>query len=243
MANEYNYDYERGRYGRSDYDEPYYRRQGRGDRPYYRGSSSFDEPSHSGYGYGSYYNEPYRSQYDSAYSEPSGSYDYGRYEYGDRSNESYYRRGNQSRSRESYDRGRDDRGLMERAGDEVRSWFGDEEAERRRQMDRQRSESHAGRGPRNYRRSDERIREDVNDRLTDDWWIDASDIEVSVSNGVVTLSGRVDSRDDKRRAEDIAEDVKGVTDVTNQLRVGQSSSTTTTATETSSTTRSKAARI
>jgi CBS domain-containing protein len=35
-----------------------------------------------------------------------------------------------------YDRGhKEDRGLMERAGDEVRSWFGDEEAERRRRID------------------------------------------------------------------------------------------------------------
>jgi osmotically-inducible protein OsmY len=88
-------------------------------------------------------------------------------------------------------------------------------------MDHWRSESHAGLGPRNYRRSDERIREDINDRLTDDWLIDASDIEVTVNNSVVTLSGRVNSRDEKRRAEEIAEDVKGVTDVTNQLRIGQ----------------------
>lgn len=37
-----------------------------------------------------------------------------------------------------YDRGRgydEDRGFFERAGDEVRSWFGDEEAERRRERD------------------------------------------------------------------------------------------------------------
>ncbi|HEX4947529.1 MAG TPA: CBS domain-containing protein [Blastocatellia bacterium] len=37
---------------------------------------------------------------------------------------------------ESYrGRERDSRGLIERAGDEVRAWFGDEEAERRRMMD------------------------------------------------------------------------------------------------------------
>ena len=39
------------------------------------------------------------------------------------------------------------------------SWFGDEDAARRRQQD------HSGRGPSNYTRSDERIREDVCDRL------------------------------------------------------------------------------
>jgi osmotically-inducible protein OsmY len=81
---------------------------------------------------------------------------------------------------------------------------------------------YAGRGPRGYRRSDERIREDVNERLTDDWRVDAIDIEVSVDNGVVTLAGRVASRAEKRRAEDIAESVSGVTDVSNQLRIGSS---------------------
>src|SRR6266498_1193605 len=81
---------------------------------------------------------------------------------------------------------------------------------------------YAGRGPRGYRRSDERIREDVNERLTDDWRVDASDIEVSVDNGLVTLAGSVGSRAEKRRAEDVAESVSGVMDVSNQLRVGSS---------------------
>jgi BON domain len=78
-----------------------------------------------------------------------------------------------------------------------------------------------GRGPKGYTRSDDRIREDVNDRLTDDWSLDASDIEVSVSGGEVTLSGTVNSRMDKRRAEDIAESVSGVRNVQNNLRVRQ----------------------
>jgi osmotically-inducible protein OsmY len=89
-------------------------------------------------------------------------------------------------------------------------------------MDEMRRGMYTGRGPRGYRRSDERIREDVNERLTDDWRVDASDIEVSVDNGLVTLAGRVGSRAQKRRAEDVAESVSGVTDVSNQLRVGPS---------------------
>jgi osmotically-inducible protein OsmY len=84
---------------------------------------------------------------------------------------------------------------------------------------RQRWGRHTGRGPKNYTRSDDRIREDVNDRLTDDPDIDASDIEVKVSNCEVTLTGTVDSRDDKRRAEDCAESVSGVKNVQNNLRV------------------------
>jgi len=50
---------------------------------------------------------------------------------------------------------------------------------------------HAGRGPRNYKRSDNRIEEDINDRLTEHSMIDASDVEVSVQNGEVTLRGHV----------------------------------------------------
>jgi len=48
----------------------------------------------------------------------------------------------------SYDRGYgydDDRGFFDRAGDEVRSWFGDEEAERRREADQRRYEREQGR--------------------------------------------------------------------------------------------------
>jgi len=40
--------------------------------------------------------------------------------------------------------GHDDRGFIERAGDEVRSWFGDDEAERRREQDDRRWESERG---------------------------------------------------------------------------------------------------
>ena len=39
----------------------------------------------------------------------------------------------------------DDRGFFDRAGDEVRSWFGDDDAERRREMDMRRDESGRGR--------------------------------------------------------------------------------------------------
>ena len=68
------------------------------------------------------------------------------------------------------------------------SWFGDRDAQRRREQDFRR------RGPKGYKRSDERIQEDVNDRLADDPYVDASDIEVSVSGGEVNLSGTVEDR-------------------------------------------------
>jgi len=83
---------------------------------------------------------------------------------------------------------------------------------------------HRGKGPKNYQRSEDRIREDVSDRLSDDYVIDASDIDIKVSGSEVILSGTVASRNEKRRAEDIAESVSGVTNVQNQLRVSSSSS-------------------
>ncbi|MBA4796527.1 MAG: BON domain-containing protein [Rhizobiales bacterium] len=122
-------------------------------------------------------------------------------------------RGGYGRTERNRDRD-EERGFMDRAGDEVASWFGDDEAARRREMD-----SHRGKGPRGYRRSDSRILEDVNDRLSDDGSVDASDIEVTVKDGEVTLSGHVTDRWEKRRAEDCADDVSGVTHVQNNLRV------------------------
>jgi osmotically-inducible protein OsmY len=78
-----------------------------------------------------------------------------------------------------------------------------------------------GRGPKDYRRSDDRVREEVCDCMTDDPMLDASEITVQVSDGVVMLNGSVTSREQKRRAEDVAERISGVKDVANQLRVSR----------------------
>ncbi|HYD99085.1 MAG TPA: BON domain-containing protein [Alphaproteobacteria bacterium] len=109
----------------------------------------------------------------------------------------------------------DDRGWVERAGAAVASWFGGE-ADR---WGGAPAANHRGRGPKNYVRSDARILEDVNDRLYDDPLLDASDLEVAVAGGEVTLTGHVASRIDKRRAEDLADDVSGVKHVQNNLRI------------------------
>lgn len=108
------------------------------------------------------------------------------------------------------------RNFMDRAADEVAAWFGDDSAQGRREED------HRGRGPRNYVRSDARIEEDVNERLTEDYMIDARDVTVTVAEREVTLDGQVASRAAKRRAEDIAEEVSGVVHVQNNLRVRRS---------------------
>jgi hypothetical protein len=79
--------------------------------------------------------------------------------------------------------------------------------------------SHRGKGPRGYRRSDERITEDVCERLMDSHDVDASEIEVTVADGEVTLNGMVGSRHAKRCAEDCADSVSGIGHVQNNLRV------------------------
>jgi osmotically-inducible protein OsmY len=212
------------------------------------------------------------------------------------------------------DRDRDDRGIVNRAGDEVRSWFGDDDAARRRHMDEVRDDRHdrewrdrpgrsmqggwertreavrhvtdrdrdgrrgmaewndndrgslhpseprpsygsslawrddrssadayrgdprwngpsqagwqsrpemgySGRGPRGYQRGDERIREDICERLTEDSRIDASDVDVVVSNGEVTLTGSVRTREEKHSTETVVERIMGVREVNNNLKV------------------------
>lgn len=74
-----------------------------------------------------------------------------------------------------------------------------------------------GKGPSNYRRSDERIHDDASDALYKCAELDASDIEVKVSGGVITLSGTVEARLDKKIAEMTVERIPGVIDVDNQL--------------------------
>lgn len=79
-----------------------------------------------------------------------------------------------------------------------------------------------GRGPKGYNRTDERIREEICDRMMAATHYDKDEIEVSVQGGEVTLSGTVCCRSDKFAAEETAESVMGVSDVINQLRVKRS---------------------
>ena len=79
--------------------------------------------------------------------------------------------------------------------------------------------SHRGRGPKDSAPSDRRVHEDVCERVTEDRFIDASNIDVAVKESEVALSGAVSSRGLKRRAEDLAEMASGVAHVRNSLRV------------------------
>lgn len=79
--------------------------------------------------------------------------------------------------------------------------------------------SHRGRGPKGYRPSDERLKEIICERLTDDPFIDASNITVDVNSGEVTLQGAVLVRQQKYAIEDLVAEVSGVTEIHNQVSV------------------------
>jgi len=160
-------------------------------------SSEFNPPYRRGVDYG---NEPYSRNY-----RAGQSYERGRWtDWNERNWEG--REGGEGRWKREWERGRADR------------W--DEHGQHHNQgIWGVSTGPHAGRGPKNYRRPDERIREDINDRLTESPEVDATEIAVRVENGEVTLTGIVDNRRAKSIAEDLAENVAGVKDVHNQIRV------------------------
>jgi osmotically-inducible protein OsmY len=61
--------------------------------------------------------------------------------------------------------------------------------------------------------------EDASHALEQHPWVDASDIELSCEGGEITLRGTVSNRNEKRMAEDCVENVAGVKDVRNELRL------------------------
>ncbi|MGY8525524.1 BON domain-containing protein [Paracidovorax citrulli] len=135
-----------------------------------------------------------------------GGQQYGTREYGGRG---YGDRGYGDRG-ERGDSGNEEHGMLyelgHRIGEAVGGLFG-QEPERRRV------------GPKGYQRSDERIHEAVCERLAYADGLDLSDVTVQVNGSVVKLTGSVRSRSEKFDIEDIADNVYGVTDVENEIRV------------------------
>lgn len=193
-------DQSRGRredFDRDDYGPDYLRDYAPVDRD--RGESRFGAVGPRGFGSSAGY--PGRERSSDAYPE----------------NNHAYTRPPEGRDRDEHRSGRD---VWSRASEAVSSVFGEPGGDRWR-GDPDEGHGHRGRGPKGYARSDERIREDINERLAYDSWVDASGIEVTVAGGDVTLSGSVDGRDARRRAEGIAERVSGVAHVNNNLRVNR----------------------
>lgn len=126
------------------------------------------------------------------------------------------------------------RGWGDKATDEVKSWFGNDRAERRRELDhavdaheddrehRRERRDFRGVGPRTRHDDDEDLRDEINDRLRDDPELDASDILVRVIDNEAILDGTVRNKRDAERARRIADDVRGIVYVRDRLRVGRS---------------------
>jgi hypothetical protein len=85
-------------------------------------------------------------------------------------------------------------------------------------------------GPKGYTRSDDRLREDISERLMMADSVDSSDVTVSVKDAKVTLEGRVPDRRMKHAIEDLVDNCPGVQDIDNRIRVGRPATTPTTAT-------------
>jgi hyperosmotically inducible protein len=68
-------------------------------------------------------------------------------------------------------------------------------------------------------KADDRIYDDVRRRLADDPEVKGAAIEVTITNGAITLKGRVRDEKAREKATRIAKKVKGVTTVDNQLKL------------------------
>ncbi len=184
-------------------------RHGQASAPHATGWHSGD-PRYRAYG-----RSPYRSEWPQSSADPAWN---GRPEPGEAAAPGWHEDGAPPWQTTGVRDSSDGRGWIERGADEVLSWMGDNEAEYRRRQDRA-PLRYAGQGPSTYKRSDARIEEDVNERLTDDHHVDAREISVAVKEGEVTLNGTVVDRLHKRRAEDVVDGVAGVTHVQNNLRI------------------------
>jgi hypothetical protein len=76
-------------------------------------------------------------------------------------------------------------------------------------------------GPKGFRRSDERIREDVCEALIAAVHLDVGDVSVDVENGKVKLGGTVPERRMKHAIEDVAAATRGVDEVENRVRLAR----------------------
>lgn len=75
------------------------------------------------------------------------------------------------------------------------------------------------RGPKNYARSDERLRELICERLLQEQMVDASDVSVEVKDGLVTLEGTVPERQMRHLIEDTVDCCWGVQDIENHIGI------------------------
>lgn len=119
-----------------------------------------------------------------------------------------YRHGGQGQYGQGF--GEAGRTYGEHGSGQSRTGYGSEDRQRRQ-----------ARGPKGYQRSDERLKEDICERLMAADHIDAAEVTVEVKSGKVTLEGSVPQRRMKHAIEDLVDDCIGVQDIDNKLRVAQ----------------------
>lgn len=83
--------------------------------------------------------------------------------------------------------------------------------------------SYYGRGPKNWKLSDEKIKEKVSEILLHSHDVDPSEMEIEVDQGVVTLKGSIASVGMRRVAEDLVLSIPFVEDVFTQLKIKNTS--------------------
>jgi len=186
----------------------------------YGQSGNYGQQSESYDRYSPYQSRGGQSEYDRYQSAQGGNYG-SSYTQSRSEPDNWNRRVSQGGNETSWE------GRMRGMGEQIEQ-FGGAMAGRMRRMFR---------APKGYTRSDERIREDVCDQLAQSQQVDPSDIEVTVKEGEVTLSGQVPERAMKWTVEQVVDNVSGVKDIHNQLRVRRMDDNTST---TSSTTQSTA---
>jgi hypothetical protein len=74
-------------------------------------------------------------------------------------------------------------------------------------------------GPKDYQRSDERMREDICDALMRSGHLDSSDVTVEITAAKAVLDGTVPERWMKHAIEDLADACPGIQDIENRIRV------------------------
>jgi hyperosmotically inducible protein len=67
--------------------------------------------------------------------------------------------------------------------------------------------------------ADDKLYDDIRRKLANDVDVKGAGLDVSVKNGAVTLRGKVHDQKAREKAEKITKKVKGVTSVTNQLKL------------------------
>ncbi len=210
---------------RSQYDDGMSRSEGnnyprnenknRGERPTSLNSDRYE----------SRYSGPSSDQYESSRNYGSGSSQSERFDAQKNSNYGYGANMQDDHRNESrYDSGRSQGNQGGQSSSDTRYGFS-QNFDRNAPTQGSQRGPHSGKGPKGYKRSDDRVKEDVCEVLRHHPEIDPTEVEVDVKDGLVTLSGTVDSRQTKRMAEDEIEQISGVSDIKNELRILASADT------------------